>query len=325
MKNFITAERGDKRTWAVVLAGGDGARLQRLTRMIEGAPTPNQFSRVYGDRSLLAHTRARLRPVFREGRTLFVVTKKHESFYRGELADVDSSLVVEQPLNRGTGAAVIAALFQVLQHGADAVVAFFPSDHYFADEAAFAATIRSAVDAARRHDESLILIGSKPRWPEGDYGWIEPGAPVREGRQTPLLKVRQFWEKPPFERAHELMRAGGLWNTFVIVGHAVAFLKSLSARVRPALNGIMNAAARGDLDSAYREMDSMDFSKDVLSREPQRLLVMPDGDSGWADLGAPDRVIGTLIRNRIEPEWLRGMREFHVPAQATSVQTQLRQ
>jgi len=39
--------------WALVLAGGDGTRLQSLTRLIAGAPIPKQYCRLVGDRSLL--------------------------------------------------------------------------------------------------------------------------------------------------------------------------------------------------------------------------------------------------------------------------------
>jgi len=52
--------------WAVIPAGGDGTRLQSLTLEIEGDSRPKQFSRIYGGRSLLAHTRERLRPVFQD-------------------------------------------------------------------------------------------------------------------------------------------------------------------------------------------------------------------------------------------------------------------
>ena len=316
MKHPTAAERDQSGAWAVLLAGGEGTRLQNLALRIEGDSRPKQFSRLYGGRSLLAHTRERLRPVFREDRTLFVVTKAHERFYAEELADVAPSRVVAQPSSRGTGVAVIAALLRVLQSGSDSVVAFFPSDNYVADEAAFAATVRSAVGVARRRVESVVLIGAEPRWPEVEYGWIEPGEPVTSGGRTPVLGVRRFREKPPLASACELMAAGGLWNTFVTVGHAVAFLKLLDATVRPALTRIMSM--RGDLEAAYREVAAIDFSKDVLSREPRRLLVMPDAASGWADLGSPDRVVKTLARYGIEPEWLLGMRGSHHPAHATA-------
>jgi mannose-1-phosphate guanylyltransferase len=308
MKYSIDPERDDVDAWAVLLAGGEGNRLRNLTRKITGDLRPKQFCRILGDRSLLGHTRARLRLVFREDRTIFVVTKDHEPFYREELSDAEISRVVEQPENRGTAVAIIVALLRVLQHDADAVVAFFPSDHYFADEAAFAATVRSAIGVAREQTESLVLIGAEPRWPEVEYGWIEPGAPVRNERQITLLRVNRFLEKPPLARARELMKRGGLWNTFITVGHASAFLELLRSTIPDAVVKFADALARGDLDGAYRDLNTIDFSKAVLGLEPHRLLVMPDAVSGWTDLGNPDRVIGTLVQNQIEPDWLREMR-----------------
>ena len=63
MKQFATEE-----PWAIVLAGGEGARLQSLTHTIEGDSRPKQFSNIFGSRSLLGHTRERLRPVFNDDR-----------------------------------------------------------------------------------------------------------------------------------------------------------------------------------------------------------------------------------------------------------------
>jgi mannose-1-phosphate guanylyltransferase len=314
IKRFPAAERDCTSAWAVLLAGGDGTRLQSLTLKIEGDLRPKQFSRIYGGRSLLAHTKERLRPVFLEDRTLFVVTKFHEAFYMEELSDADSSRILAQPSNRGIGVAVILALLRVLRHGADAVVAFFPSDHYFANDAAFTATVRSAVGLARKHAQSVILVGVESRWPEVEYGWIEPGAIVNNGDETPLFRVNRFWEKPTPSKARELMRKRGLWNTFVTIGQAGAFLELLFSTIPGAMAEIAAALARDDLERIYGEMKMIDFSKDVLSAEPRRLLVIPEASSGWTDLGKPDRVIETLVENEIEPEWLREMLDADVPA-----------
>lgn len=312
MTHSVAMKQERLNAWAVMLAGGEGTRLQSLTRRVAGDSRPKQFCRLYGGRSLLGHTRERLRPVFRDDRTMFVVSKAHETFYREELFDVHASRVVAQPSNRGTGVAIIAALLRILQQDADATVAFFPSDHFFADEAAFTAGAQLVVVAAREHAESLILLGAEPRWPEVEFGWIEPGARVKNGDQTSLLRVRRFWEKPSPAGVRELMRKGGLWNTFVIAGRAGAFLKLLRSTVPSAVDGMADAFARGGLDAAYRDVNTIDFSKDVLSLEPDRLLVMRDSTSGWADLGSPDRLIETLIENRIETEWLREIRGSEV-------------
>lgn len=297
----------DASAWAIVLAGGDGTRLQSLTQKIDGDWRPKQFSKIFGGKSLLSHTRDRLRPIFAEDQVAFVVIRNHERFYTNELADVDASRIVAQPSNRGTGVAIIAALLQLLNSAPGAIVAFFPSDHYFADDAAFGATVRSAIEASRKHSDSIVLIGAKPQWPEVEYGWIEPGTSMSTGNGARLFNVSRFWEKPPLAEARQLMKTGGLWNTFVTIGYASAFLKLLTGTVPLVVSEISKALTQGDPDAAYRDMGAIDFSKDVLSQDQRQLLVIPDEVSGWADLGNPVRVIETLIRNRIVPSWLRKM------------------
>jgi len=303
MEQFATEQ-----PWAIVLAGGDGTRLQDLTRQIDGDPRPKQFSRIFGNRTLLGHTRERLRCVFSDDRLLFVVTKDHDRFYSSELADIDRSQVLEQPANRGTAVAIITSLMQLLQHKPDAIVGIFPADHYYADEAAFASTVRSAIRISKAQLDSIILIGAKPQWPEVEYGWIEPGAEIAARCRGAIFGVSRFCEKPPLLEARDLMRKGGLWNTFVAIGRAGAFLNLLAATVMPTMTRIAHAVAHRDLGSVYGEIDAIDFSKDVLSHQPRSLLVMEDAASGWADLGHPERVISTLDRHRIKPAWLSEMR-----------------
>jgi len=50
--------------WGVLLAGGDGTRLQALTTRIEGDSRPKQFCRMLGDETLLTQTRRRISPLF---------------------------------------------------------------------------------------------------------------------------------------------------------------------------------------------------------------------------------------------------------------------
>jgi len=303
MEQFVTEQ-----PWAIVLAGGEGTRLQSLTSKIEGDSRPKQFSRIFGNRTLLGHTRERLRPVFKDERMLFVMTRDHQPFYRTELADVDRANVLEQPANRGTAVAIISSLLQLLQYKPDAIVGIFPSDHYYADDDEFATTIKSAISVSKIHYDSIILIGAKPQWPEIEYGWIEPGPRIKNVCRSPVFTVSRFCEKPPLLEARDLMRKGGLWNTFVAIGRAGAFLNLLATTHMPAVTRVARAVAHRDLGSVYGEIDSIDFSRDVLSREPRSLLVMEDAMSGWADLGHPERVISTLDRHQIEPQWLTELR-----------------
>ena len=291
--------------WAVILAGGDGTRLQSLTLKISGDLRPKQFCRIFGGKTLLSQTWERLGPLFRNDQTMFVLTRAHERFYREEPPPAESSLVLVQPENRGTGVAITAAILRIMRSGIDPIVAFFPCDHYYADEDAFALTIRSAVTLAEEHPTSLILLGAQADYPEVEYGWIEPGQAIRD---RPLSRVNRFWEKPSLPEAQALLRRGCLWNTFVTVGRAETFLELLCAEIPNVVSNIAAALTDEDLDSAYRGVPAVDFSHAVLVPQPYRLLVVRDAVSGWTDLGNPGRVIDTLTRNNMEPAWLSEMR-----------------
>src|SRR5580658_8840455 len=289
--------------WAVLLAGGDGVRLRDLTRRIAGDSRPKQFCRIIGEHSLFRETRTRLDPLFIRDRQVFVLSRAHERYYGDDLADADDSCIIEQPLNRGTGIAIILALLRILQRDHDALAAFFPCDHFYADHDSFRLTVRSAVECAQHNPESIILVGADAEYPETDYGWIEPGLVVANSIGAPLSRVSQFWEKPSLQQARALLRRGCLWNTFVTVGRATTFFEILCSQVPEAVLALSRAITDNTLNVTYASLGIVDFSRDVLANLPHRLLVLRDRTSGWADLGSPARVLDTLSRNGIQPEW----------------------
>ena len=153
------------------------------------------------------------------------------------------SQIIVQPSNKGTGAAIACALIHVMERDPDAVVAFFPSDHFYSSEERFRASIDAAVETASERQESLVLLGAEATHPETDYGWIEPGRSASLDFRESLHCVSRFWEKPSFEIAQVLQRQGCLWNTFVMMGHVNGFLHLLQSSVPDLLDAFLAAAA----------------------------------------------------------------------------------
>ena len=291
---------------AVILAGGEGTRLRSLTRAIVGDERPKQFCPVLGDETLLDQTRKRVALAVPPRQTFFVLTQTHEQFYRSHLRDVPHDQLLVQPKNQGTAPAILYSLMRLSKVDPCSSVAFFPSDHYFSDDAGFMSYVESAFDATHAEDDKVILLGIQPHGPETEYGWIEPLAP--ELTSDALHWVRRFWEKPTDEIARGLMDNGCLWNSFVMVGSVSAFLKMVRRAlpdlwnsfksIEPVLNTTEESAA---LEKLYARIPNTNFSQSVLAKRPGNLAVLPVVGLKWNDLGKPQRVLSTLADIGIEP------------------------
>jgi mannose-1-phosphate guanylyltransferase len=289
--------------WAVLLAGGEGTRLRTLTAMITGDSRPKQFCCLLENKSLLLQTHERVARVFREDHTIFVVTRAHELWYRQDIQHAPTRNIIAQPLNRGTGVAMATALLHILARDANAMVAFFPCDHFYSDHAAVTETVEFGLTVAAEHPDCIALLGARASSPEVEYGWIEPGPSIPNALNRRLMHVVRFWEKPTALRASELLQQGCLWNTFVSVGLADTFLELLCSQVP----NVVFSLSQNPM--AYETVRSVDFSRDVMANEPHRLLVIQDDTSGWADLGNPSRLIEILRSNHLEPAWMKQLIE----------------
>jgi len=164
-----------------------------LTRKISGDDRPKQFCALTGGETLLDQTRRRVSGMIPDRQTRLLLTETHERFYADQLAGVAEERLLIQPYNHGTAAAIAYSLTHIDRVNPDAVVAFFPSDHHFANNGAFAAHMDLAFTQAGMDQERVILLGILPDAPEESYGWIEPGESVAGGA---VSEVRRFWEKP---------------------------------------------------------------------------------------------------------------------------------
>jgi mannose-1-phosphate guanylyltransferase len=296
----------DSHRWGVILAGGDGKRLLPFTRRITGDDRPKQFCALTGGETLLHQTLRRVGGLIIGQQTLLVMTRKHECYYAGQVAGMPSSCLLIQPHNHGTAAAIAYSLMHLRQRDPNGLVAFFPSDHHFANDQAFVAHIDFAFAQAKADRERVILLGIEPENPEEAYGWIEPGQPLLGESGNLVSEVCSFWEKPPRQVASHLMRRGCLWNSFVMVGAVSASWELMRHALPNLLAGFESMWATttpGMEEEALRELylkvPATNFSDTVLSARPSDLVVIRGRGLGWSDLGEPERVLA-MLRRKIE-------------------------
>lgn len=292
-----------KNTWVVVLAGGDGTRLKTLTTDAEGVTVPKQFWSLHGGPSLLQLALERARRLVPPERICVVIGARHQPWWEQQQASLADANVIVEPSNRGTAIGVLRAVLTIMSRDIDARIVFLPADQYVAQEVVLADALRHAIVEGAAGGRRLVLLGIEPSEPDPQLDYIIPGWPVHEG----LFTVRRFIEKPVRAVAVRLLAQGGLWNSFIWVADGGP-LRNLIARKYPLIVAALSLAVlatRGaaprcdEIRRLYDRLQSIDFSRDVLSDASECLLVRRVPTCGWSDLGTLPRVFAAL---RVTPQ-----------------------
>jgi mannose-1-phosphate guanylyltransferase len=290
--------------WALVLAGGDGTRLQSLTRLIAGAPIPKQYCRILGPRSLLETTLSRIAPLVTAERTLAIINRDHLPIARSQLRSLHTRNVLVQPRNLDTGPGVLVSMLELARRDPDATVAMFPSDHYVRDSGAFRRSIERMSRVVTALPEKIALLGARPEHADRGYGYISSGRPL--GPRADMFAVLAFHEKPAAGVAADMVRRGALWNTLVMVARVRRVLELLRA-LRPADVALLEDTPLdlAALATVYDRLQAWNFSHEFLSRIPEHLVVTRADDLGWSDWGTPEAIERSFTAMGVVPPWRR--------------------
>lgn len=270
----------------VVLAGGYGTRLWPLSRQL----LPKQFLPMVSQQSMLQEAVQRAGQLDHALPAMLVINEEHRFLAAEQLRAMGArgcALLLE-PAGRGTAPAAALTAFAALEKDEKAIIAVYPADHRITDHAAFARSMRAAVDLARQGH--LVTFGITPSGPVTGYGYIVRGASLGSG-----FRAERFVEKPDAARAAQLIAAGNAyWNSGMFVFPAAVYLAELE-QFRPDIFGAARAAWRAritDLDFIRPErkaflacpQDSIDYA--VMERTARGAVLPAQFD--WSDLGSWD-------------------------------------
>src|SRR5438094_216497 len=130
--------------WAIVLAGGEGQRMQPFIQQWLGRQKPKQFCTFVGTRSLFQHTLDRVTHLVAPEQILTVIAREHQAEAQPQLEKRPGVFILE-PAKRGTAAGVFLPLTHILRYDPSATVVIFPSDHFVYSEDRFIEIVQRAV------------------------------------------------------------------------------------------------------------------------------------------------------------------------------------
>ncbi|MBD2447037.1 mannose-1-phosphate guanylyltransferase [Nostoc sp. FACHB-152] len=261
----------------VILAGGKGERFWPLSRK----DRPKQFLSLDGSsRSLLQATADRLLPLADGWNSLWVITSSQiAEGVRQQLPELPSPNLLIEIEGRDTAAAVAWTSLEIKKrYGEDAVIGFFPADHWIADQKAFSNTLKAATQLATS-TAAIVTLGIKPTFPSTGYGYIEQGEKMGNFNELPAYHVNRFTEKPNRELAETFLSTGRFsWNSGMFVFRAGVVLEELHTHAPEIIEPLEQYGPE-----VYPQLPkkSIDYA---LMEKTNLAYVMPV-DFGWDDLG----------------------------------------
>jgi mannose-1-phosphate guanylyltransferase len=276
--------------YPVILAGGRGTRFWPLSRKRRA----KQLLALDGKQTMIQQTVTRLMPMARR-RSFWIITNDDlRPAITRQLPKLLPKQIIAEPAGRNTAPAIGLAAFLLLRHDPDAVLGLFPSDHVIAEPAQYRATLSAGIEIAAA-GENIVVLGIRPTRPETGYGYIEAGAPDRQG----FLRVRRFTEKPDLAKAKQFLDAGNyFWNSGMFLWRADTLANALREHLpntAPLLEKIAAAYGTRKFEDVFRKLypKCENISIDYAVLEPRsakgesqsRIFCLPS-DFGWNDLGS---------------------------------------
>jgi len=261
----------------VILAGGKGERFWPVSRK----QRPKQFLSLDGSgRTLLQSTTDRLLPMAGGWDNLWVITASHlEAGVKEQLPDLPAANLLVEVEGRDTAPAVAWPTLEIAKRlGDDAVVGFFPADHWIGEPEQYHQTLKAS-EALAMEKGAIATLGISPSYPSTGYGYIEQGTPVGQFNGLDAFQVSRFTEKPDHATAQAFLDSGTFsWNSGMFIFQAGIALAEMRTHAPELMQTLETEGP-----SSYPKLPkiSIDYA---LMEKTQRACVLPVKFS-WDDLG----------------------------------------
>ena len=270
--------------YCLILAGGNGSRLWPISRTTK----PKQFLDLFGTgRTLLQQTYDRMAQFIDPSHIYVSTNYDYLPLVYEQLPEVDDMHILEEPLRRGTLAAVAWGSVFIAKQDPQSVLFVTPSDQLILREEQFRQDVLAGLDFVCQND-GLLVMGITPSRPETGYGYIQ--IDYEKPLSGDIFSVKSFTEKPDAEFANIFMQEGNvLWNTGLLCFSTRVMLDNLFMLVPEYRVEIprMMAEAESSNPKLVPEFFSVlpNYNMDVSILERSSQVYVQRGHFGWADIG----------------------------------------
>lgn len=272
----------------LIMAGGVGTRFWPLSRM----DNPKQFLKLTSnDKTMLQCTVDRVRELVDIDRIFIATNDRYIDKIAKQLPDLPFENIIVEPCQRNTAPCIGLASLYINRKYPDSTMVVLPSDHVIKNNDKFLNILESAADYAKR-GENIVTLGIKPTRPETGYGYIHLGEKIYNIKGNNIFKVKEFTEKPDYERATEFYEDGNYyWNSGMFVWKTKTILNKIKEHL-PDIYGTLSRIAKAigsDREEAvlkeeFRCITGISIDYGVLEKE-EEIFVIP-ADFGWNDVGS---------------------------------------
>ena len=270
--------------YCLILAGGNGSRLWPISRTVK----PKQFLDLFGTgRTLLQQTYDRVAKFIDPSHIYVSTNVAYLPLIYEQLPEVDDVHILEEPLRRGTLAAVAWGTVFIAKQNPKANIFVTPSDQLILREELYQQDIFDGLNFVGDND-GLLLMGITPTRPETGYGYIQidDDKPLCQD----IFPVKSFTEKPDAEFADIFLQEGNfLWNTGLLCFSTRVMLNNLCELVpeyRFEIPRMMKEAENAGPKLApecFSMLPNYNIDMSVLERSDN--VYVRRCHFGWADIG----------------------------------------
>ncbi|HYA42944.1 MAG TPA: mannose-1-phosphate guanylyltransferase/mannose-6-phosphate isomerase [Syntrophobacteraceae bacterium] len=274
----------------VILSGGVGSRLWPLSR----EHLPKQLMPLLGgEHSLFQKTILRLSKIAGTHPPVIVCNESHRFMAAAQMQSlkVAPSAIILEPVGRNTCPAITVGVLAAIKSDEDPDVIVLPADHLIRENRRFASAVHKGSELTP--EGKIITFGIVPDRPETGYGYIRRGQSVPGHPDGDACTVREFVEKPDYEKACSFLASKEyFWNSGIFMFRASVFLSELGRLCPEILSACRDsyANARQDLDfvrleeTSFASCPNISIDYAIMERTPQAVVVPLD--VGWSDVGS---------------------------------------